>query len=276
MSNDTVDVDTKAFFGLSEVLRIYPKAEIRLTDHSYLPKAMDLRSDWVASVAAPSFLALARVGVTAPNFCAVGTGAGLDGLAAIEILKAQHVCITDVHNDVVERARSNILENVQVKNISVEGYVGDIPSCLENSAPIFDLIYENLPNIPLVNENLYEGQNSSTFIAARKELLPEFVTNSLLALHYIAIQQASSRLRAGGRILSSIGGRVPLSLILRMASGVLAEAFSNVSVEAAGGRALEIERALEPHRISATDTLRAVKDGQQVGHTVAVLDSRKL
>ena len=112
-------------------MRISPKAEISLTDHPYLPKAIDLRSDWVASVAAPSFLALAQVGVTAPNFCTVGTGTGLDGLAAIEILKAQHLCITDVHNDVVERARANILENTRVKNISVNGFVGDILSCLQ-------------------------------------------------------------------------------------------------------------------------------------------------
>lgn len=51
MSRDRkVDVDTRSFFGISEVTRILPKAEINLTDHSYLPKVVDRRSDWVASL----------------------------------------------------------------------------------------------------------------------------------------------------------------------------------------------------------------------------------
>ena len=85
-SISSVSVDTKAFFGLSKIVRISPKADISLTDYSYLPKVMDRRSDWVASVTAPSFLALAQSDVSNPNVCAIGTGAGLDTLAAIEIL----------------------------------------------------------------------------------------------------------------------------------------------------------------------------------------------
>lgn len=59
----------------------------------------------------PAFLALAQTGIEAQDFCSVGTGAGLDALAAIEILNAKNIVITDLHDDVVSLAHENILSN---------------------------------------------------------------------------------------------------------------------------------------------------------------------
>lgn len=107
-----LSIDTASFFGLDSVSCIRRRARLGLTDRSYLPKALDPRSDWVASVAVPAFLALAQTGVEARDFCTIGTGSGLDALAAIEILKAHNVVVLDLHEDVARQARRNIQDNI--------------------------------------------------------------------------------------------------------------------------------------------------------------------
>jgi len=106
--SEEVHIDTAAFFGLNDTLRIRRDATLLLSEHSYLPKVDDPRSDWVASVALPAFIALEKSGVEVRDFCTIGTGAGLDALAAIEILDVKNIIITDLHEDVVSLARQNI------------------------------------------------------------------------------------------------------------------------------------------------------------------------
>lgn len=87
----------------------------------------------------------------------------------------------------------------------------------ENSK--LDLIYENLPNIPIGDsESISNGQNSSTFILSREEHIPDFISRNLITLHYLALKQAHPLLRDGGHVLSSIGGRIPLEAILNLGS----------------------------------------------------------
>ncbi|ABE41412.1 hypothetical protein [Rhodopseudomonas pseudopalustris] len=212
-----VTIDAAAFFGLEGVTRVRQQARLGLTEQSYLPKASDPHSDWVARVAAPAFRALAEMGVKVEDFCTIGTGAGLDALAAIEILRVRNVFVTDLHEDVVQQARQNILMNVLPPQPAVFAGVGDLLDPLKETRSALDLIYENLPNIPLgSDDDLAEGQASSTFIADRKEGLPDFVRQHLIALHYLALRQAYPMLRPGGRVLSSIGGRIPVEVILRL------------------------------------------------------------
>lgn len=137
LSNNTViaqneiSIDTAAFFSLNNTLRIREQADIRLSDRSYLPKANDPRSDWVASVTVPAFLALAQTGIEVQDFCTIGTGAGLDALAAIEILNARNIIITDLHDDVVSLARENIIQNTkQNHRVTVFAGIGDLLSPL--------------------------------------------------------------------------------------------------------------------------------------------------
>lgn len=217
-STDAITIDTSNFFGLETVSRIKNPATIRLSDRSYLPKADDPRSDWVASVAVPAFLAVARAGIQVRDFATIGTGAGLDALAAIEILKANFIIITDIHDDVVKIAENNIKSNTtEGANIALFSGVGDLLDPIKDQDFKIDLIYENLPNIPLNQNDLIDaGQNSSTFIATRAEEIPEFVSRYLITLHHLALRQAHPILRNGGRILSSIGGRIPLDAIKRL------------------------------------------------------------
>lgn len=212
-------ISPTAFFELPTVQRIRSSLEIGLTDRSYLPKSDDLRSDWVASVATPAFKALAQTGAFAQRFCTIGTGVGLDALAAIEILRSETVAFTDLHEDVVDRARQNILDNLRPDvRIELISGAGDLLAPLAGADRTFDVIYENLPNIPLSEVgDLRDGQTSSTFIAKRSEHIPTFAEQYLISLHHVALEQAWPMLRRGGRVLSSIGGRVPLRQILKLA-----------------------------------------------------------
>ncbi|MFG3404964.1 class I SAM-dependent methyltransferase [Streptomyces sp. NPDC048142] len=307
------------FFRIGETERIRSTVGLRLSDHSYLPKADDPRADWVASVAVPAFRTLAQMGVLAPKFCTIGTGAGLDVLAAVEILRAHTVGFTDLHDDVLDFARQNIQNNLVSQDVELIGGAGDILAPLAGKMAQVDVVYENLPNIPMGGTgDLDEGQTSSTFIAERSEEIPGFAEKNLITLHYLALQQAHPLLRVGGRVLSSIGARVPLSEILSLSSAagyngsiltytwkvqsephdvvggyaqwereglgpfhfypvnVLREAFDGLTVAAAGAQALQMEKELAPHEISAVEAFALVEKGEKVGHTVAILDSVKV
>ncbi|MFI8998971.1 class I SAM-dependent methyltransferase [Streptomyces sp. NPDC053542] len=210
-------VSPTEFFQLEETVRIRSSLALTLSDHSYLPKADEPRADWVASVAVPAFKTIAQMGVHAPRFCTIGTGAGLDVLAAVEILQARTVGFTDLHEDVLAHARKNIENNLLHQDVELIGGTGDILAPLAGKLSQVDVVYENLPNIPMAGSgDLDEGQTSSTFIAKRSEEMPGFAEKNLVALHYLALQQAHPMLRVGGRVLSSIGARVPLSEILAL------------------------------------------------------------
>lgn len=56
---------------------------------------------------------------------------------------------------------------------------------------------------------------------------------------------------------------------------MLEETFGTLSPVTAGAQAREIERALVPHRLDAVAALDALRRGMSIGHTVAVLESRK-
>ena len=218
LNENLISLNTAEFFNLKNTKRINTQAIINLSNRSYLPKIDDPRSDWVASVAVPAFTALAQEGVEAQDFCSIGTGVGLDALAAVEILKARNIVITDLHEDVVSLARNNIIKNSVVGDeLTIHGYTGDLLAPVIGKGFEFNLLYENLPNIPIEDGGeLFNGQNSSTYIEKRKELMPDFVKRYLIDLHYVALQQAYSLLKQGGQTLSSIGGRIPLEIIVRL------------------------------------------------------------
>jgi hypothetical protein len=314
-----VVVSPSEFFQIEATERIRSSVELELSDHSYLPKSDFLRADWVASVAVPAFKTLAQRGFLAPRFCTIGTGVGLDALAAVEILQARTVGFTDIHDDVVECARKNIQSNLLAEDVELFGGAGDLLTPLVGKLSQVDVIYENLPNIPMAqSDDLAHGQTSSTFIAERSEEIPGFAEKNLVTLHYLALQQAYPVLRVGGRVLSSIGSRIPISEILALSGAagydgrvltytwkvqsepdevvggfarwerkglgpfhfypvrVLQEAFEGLSPAAAGAQALQMESDLSPHEISAVDAMALVEKGEQVGHTVAILDSVKV
>ncbi|MDR2429450.1 MAG: 50S ribosomal protein L11 methyltransferase, partial [Puniceicoccales bacterium] len=106
-------LDASAYLGLAHApATVRAQLNIALTRHTFLPEAADLLRDWVATVATPVFKLIRLREGTKRAFCSIGTGAGLDAIAAIETLGATRIGITDVHANVVEAAARNITSNV--------------------------------------------------------------------------------------------------------------------------------------------------------------------
>jgi len=227
LTDTSLVVPASALFARGlPMTRIRDPMVVGLTPHTYLPKTLCPRLDWVASVAIPAFSRYREVymdrcpGGRVRSFCTVGTGAGLDALGAIELLSPSAVTVTDIHRDVVAKAVANIVENlVEPAGIQVRGVDGDLATPLLHEANRYDLIYENLPNLPLASAtNLFRGDNSSSFYQWSRSLgaPPLSVHNDLLDLHFAMLFQARELLCDDGRILCSIGARRPLASILSM------------------------------------------------------------
>jgi methylase of polypeptide subunit release factors len=197
--------------------RIAAELEIEVSNHAYLPRPDDPQRDWIASVAAPALrLWREHAGAPVAAFCSIGTGSGLDALAAIEILGASRVGITDLAPEVVSTAAQNIAANVKVP-LDLAFGAGDLLAPLREFAPRYDVIYENVPNVPAPADTAVAAdRNSGHYLAARAETLPEIVKQKMLDLHYLALLQARDFLADGGVIFSTLGARVELEVFLTM------------------------------------------------------------
>ncbi|MDR0717348.1 MAG: hypothetical protein LBF50_08025 [Azoarcus sp.] len=229
-----MQIDTARYLKLDAApARLKETLDIRVTEHAFLPSVDDILGDWVATIAAPAFKLIRRQQGPQARFCSIGTGVGLDALAAIETLGATRIGITDVHEDVVAAAASNIRDNLKDPDgIVLEAGHGDLLEPLApNGAPPprYDLIYENLPNIPVADaEEAASARKSAGHIPPRKENVPPLMRRNLLALHAIALQKAKPFLAPGGAVLSLLGGRVPLDVFREMGrlTGYRAEIFT--------------------------------------------------
>lgn len=271
LAEKIISTDTKNLFGIIDPQHIRREISIKLTQHSYLPKAEDPRSDWVATVAYPAFKAIKQMKLSSfsvDRFATIGTGTGLDALAAIEVFGCKDVAITDLHHDVVETAAQNVIQNLQdhLMPVSLFARAGDLLTPLHQTHSGFDLIYENLPNIPLQSDgSMNHEQTSSSFFDFRHETIPGIVTKNLLTLHYLAILEAKRHLASRGIILSSIGARVPLGSILETAK--IAGATGNILLytwkiqsepeDIIGGYAAWQDRGLGPFYFYPIDALSA-------------------
>ena len=180
-----IEFPSAIFFGSeSRLSRIKDNIVINTNEHMYLPKHSDFNYDWVKRVAIPAFRAFCNKSSNTMNFCTIGTGSGTDALAAIEILNPSKVLVTDIHKDVVELAVKNITNNLNVTcTTKVHGGIGLLAKPVQEDGDLYDLIYENLPNIPLnTNDAKLDGILSSTFYNPSKKV-PDIVKRNLLELH---------------------------------------------------------------------------------------------
>ncbi|MDR1063425.1 MAG: hypothetical protein LBL48_05775 [Azoarcus sp.] len=216
-----MQIDTARYLKLDDApVRLKDTLDIRVTEHAFLPSVDDILSDWVATIATPAFKLIRRRQGPQTRFCSIGTGVGLDALAAIETLDATRIGITDVYQDVVAAAAGNIRDNLKNPDgIILEAGHGDLLEPLApNGAtpPHYDLIYENLPNIPVADAEAAAARKSAGHIPPRKESVSPLMRRNLLALHTIALQKAKPFLAPGGAVLSLLGGRIPLDVFHEM------------------------------------------------------------
>jgi SAM-dependent methyltransferase len=217
----SLSLDIAPYLDIAQPRRLRPRVTIAVAGRAWRPPVEDRQRDWVASILAPALKILrARRGdAGCKGFCALGAGVGLDALAGIELLGAEVVGVTDLFPDVVEAAADNIRRNLAPgHSVALHAGAGDLLAPLRASGAKFDLIYENLPNLPLANAAEVEvDRTSGAFLAPRGEPMPRAVCDWLLALHYLALVQAHDYLKPGGAVLSTIGARLPLSALSDMA-----------------------------------------------------------
>ena len=310
-------IDTVEYFNLkSKPVNIKEQLNIKIIDHAYLPGSKE--SDWFAHSALP---ALKVVEKNRPgeikSFLSIGTGPGIDILAVAEIFGLIKLSLTDLRESVVKSAIQNIKSNLlEPEKVEINGYPGDLFEPLrKNGSPRFDLIYENLPNVPIPEEkDINISRHCTRYLSERKEKIPKEVKSALLDLHYLAIQQVPEFLEENGALLSLISGVIPIDTITNIEKYIddvktevlfynwnvqssfynvaetyvrqeeqgngpfifyrekdLREAFEGISDEESGKKARDIEKSLENKRLTATEALQVLKQGENIGYTIVIL-----
>ena len=290
----SIIVDVNKYLALNDATKhIKDYLSIEVADHAYLPKTEDIKSDWVAYIAAPAFkLIREKLGHDVDSFVSIGTGSGIDVLTGIELLGAKRVGFTDLQRSVVAAAAQNVRNNLKINNIEFEFGDGDLLQPLQNGKRNYDVIYENLPNVPLANNTKIEDKrNSGHYLEKRIEPIPEFVHEQMLDLHYLALKQARDYLAQNGAVYSTLGGRVPLSAFIKLGelAGLHSEIFTyswKVQAEpedVISGYTAQEKAGLGPFRFYRADDLQkafanvSVKDsGSRAFEIEESLDSAKL
>lgn len=290
----SIVVDVNKYLALNGATkRIKDYLSIEVADHAYLPKTEDIKSDWVAYIAAPAFkLIREKLGHDIESFVSIGTGSGIDVLTGIELLGAKRVGFTDLQRSVVAAAAQNVRNNLKSNNIEFEFGNGDLLQPLKNGKRNYDVIYENLPNVPLAsNTKIEDKRNSGHYLEKREEAIPEFVHEQMLDLHYLALKQARDYLAQNGAVYSTLGGRVPLSAFIKLGelAGFHSEIFTyswKVQAEpedVISGYAVQEKAGLGPFRFYRAEDLQkafanvSVKDsGKRAFEIEKTLDSVKL
>ena len=290
----SIVVDVNKYLALNGATkRIKDYLSIEVADHAYLPKTEDIKSDWVAYIAAPAFkLIREKLGHDIDSFVSIGTGSGIDVLTGIELLGAKRVGFTDLQRSVVAAAAQNVRNNLKGNDIEFEFGDGDLLQPLQNGKRNYDVIYENLPNVPLAsNTKIEDKRNSGHYLEKREEAIPEFVHEQMLDLHYLALKQARDYLAENGAVYSTLGGRVPLNAFIKLGelAGFHSEIFTyswKVQAEpedVISGYAAQEKAGLGPFRFYRAEDLQkafaniSVKDsGKRAFEIEKTLDSVKL
>ena len=269
----SISVNVKKYLSLNDAPKhIQDNLSVAVTDHAYLPKTEDITSDWVAYIAAPAFKQIREnLGHDIDAFASIGTGSGIDVLTGIELLGAKRVGFTDLQKSVVDAAAENIKNNLKnADSVKLEFGAGDLLQPLANGEHRYDVIYENLPNVPLTdNTKIEDKRNSGHYLEKRVEVIPEFVHEQMLDLHYLALKQARDYLADKGAVYSTLGGRVPLSAFIKLGelAGLSSEIFTyswKVQAEpedVISGYAAQEKAGLGPFRFyRASDLQKAFAD----------------
>ena len=83
------------------------------------------------------------------SFAAIGTGTGVDAIGAGLIFPGlKTIAVTDIEPGVLAQGLENVRGNVSPAT-TVSGFVGDLCRPLYVLPQRFDLIYANLPNLPV-------------------------------------------------------------------------------------------------------------------------------
>ncbi len=207
-------VDLSPYYGHLPCFQALRPLVVKTNRFTYAPSYPPnerMQNTWL-SIALEGIATLTthRNGEIWKDLAVVGTGNGLDVVGISRIVHPKTILASDIHPISLQAARWNIAnyvaEDCRVAVMQSDLFEGYPPGAA------FDLIYENLPNIPDDNE-LFDGIRSASCFAPRARRDPTTFDRHLLTLHHDFLLQARTRLRDSGWIVGVIGGRIPVQLI---------------------------------------------------------------
>ena len=248
---------------------------------------------------------LFAAGVRPQTFAAIGTGSGVDAIgAALFFPSLRRLIVTDVEDRIVWLAAENVRMNVS-DELTVEGFVGDVCLPLAKAGSIVDVIYTNLPNIPITHAAEGIIDHGTFYHPADDNIDDHVLEQYLLGLQYRFLLSAKRVLSKRGFVIMMIGGRVPYEMFDRLASAagyrfeevlcclkVQTEAknvaagyaaaeregiefdfykFDQASAALSGAKQLngrELKQAIRTWRMSAGEAAQYLKSGKKIGHTL--------
>lgn len=178
----------------------------------------------------------------------IGTGGGLDAIGISHIFGPERLIASDIHPRALDAARWNI-ERYACRKTRYQVLRSDLFRDFPEGCR-FDLVYENLPNVP-DGTDLLDGIRAASCYSPEAYSSDPIADRYLLTLHHGCLVEAREHLRPGGWIVSMIGGRVPWSVI----DGVFARAGFSATVLHFG-----LKRQTEP-RVVLGGYARAEQDG---------------
>jgi hypothetical protein len=204
--------DATAYLASLPRRRVRRPVRLELTEHAY-PLEPWAEDAWLAV----AFRAFKRIATHSRvrDALIVGTGNGLDALGAIEIFEdLRSLTVTELFDRSLAVARENILTHLEGEVVPELCFcAGDL------LAPVpadqrFDLVYENVPNVPAPPDvDLELGTYTGRFLREKDVAAPEPFARYLLANHHRCLHQARPYVRPGGGVLTAIGGRMSHEVI---------------------------------------------------------------
>jgi methylase of polypeptide subunit release factors len=248
---------------------------------------------------------LFAAGIRPQTFAAIGTGSGVDAIgASLFFPSLRRLIVTDVEDRIVWLAAENVRMNVS-DELTVEGFVGDVCLPLAKAGSIVDVIYTNLPNIPITHAAEGIIDHGTFYHPADDNVDDGVLEQYLLGLQYRFLLSAKRVLSERGFVIMMIGGRVPYEMFDRLASAagyrfeevlcclkVQTEAknvasgyaaaerkgvefdfykFDQASAALSGAQQLdgrELKQTIQTWRMSAGEAAEYLNSGKQIGHTL--------
>lgn len=191
------------------------EVSVDANSHTYIPNK-DYKNDWLYFMLLGAMALKRKRKNQINNLLSIGSGNGIDLIGLNKIFHANNIWGTDINTEVLDLIRDNIFKYV-VPETNVKVIKSDI---FDNNAfkdQQFDLIYENLPNIPinLIDKKLMSGINSSSYISTTS-VNNNYFSRYLLDLHYRFLEQCSEYMSNRSAAICNIGIRFPLSVYQRL------------------------------------------------------------
>jgi hypothetical protein len=289
----------------------YTEKQVSIRFH---PKMYSIERDVEANWVWHAFEGMARLkgkltseGSTPRSFAAIGTGTGVDAIGAGLIFpELATIAVTDIEPGVLAQGLDNVRRNVSSAT-TVSGFVGDLCCPLYALPQRFDLIYANLPNLPVSRKRGGAIDFNTCYAERDAAEIDREVDAYLLGFQHLFLRSAMQVLNQKGSVLLMIGGRFPFKIFKRLADStgyVFEELLCSLRLEtdltttidayaahegdvefdyylydeaklALDGRqglsGEELKELLAPHRVSAASARSAGQSGKRIGHTLHML-----